>query len=84
VGSGEILHPDQQLEVSMPSVRVRENEYFDAALRRFKRACEKAGILTELRRREFYEKPTQERKRKKAAAIKRHMKRISRDGMRAR
>ena len=45
----------------MPSVRVRENEYFDAALRRFKRACEKAGVLTELRRREFYEKPTQER-----------------------
>jgi small subunit ribosomal protein S21 len=63
----------------MPSVRVRENEYFDAALRRFKRACEKAGVLTELRRREFYEKPTQERKRKKAAAIKRHMKRLSRD-----
>ena len=54
----------------MPSVRVRENEYFDAALRRFKRACEKAGVLTELRRREFYEKPTQERKRKKAAAVK--------------
>jgi len=70
-------------EVWMPSVRVRENEYFDAALRRFKRACEKAGILTELRRREFYEKPTQERKRKKAAAIKRHMKRVSRDGMRS-
>jgi len=66
----------------MPSVRVRENEYFDAALRRFKRACEKAGILTELRRREFYEKPTQERKRKKAPAIKRPRKRISRDGMR--
>ena len=36
----------------MPSVRVKENEYFDAALRRFKRACEKAGVLTELRRRE--------------------------------
>ena len=53
----------------MPSVRIRENEYFDAALRRFKRACEKAGILTELRRREFYEKPTQERKRKKAARV---------------
>ena len=67
----------------MPSVRVRENEYFDAALRRFKRACEKAGILTELRRREFDEKPTQERQRKKAAAIKRHMKRVSRDGMRS-
>jgi small subunit ribosomal protein S21 len=69
----------QVLEVAMPSVRVRENEYFDAALRRFKRACEKAGVLTELRRREFYEKPTQERKRKKAAAVKRHMKRNTRD-----
>ena len=67
----------------MPSVRIRENEYFDAALRRFKRACEKAGVLTELRRREFYEKPTQERKRKKAAAVKRHLKRLSRDGMRS-
>ena len=39
----------------------------------------KAGILTELRRREYYEKPTQERKRKKAAAVKRHLKRISRE-----
>lgn len=67
---------------SMPSVRIRENEYFDAALRRFKRACEKAGVLAELRRREFYEKPTQERKRKKAAAVKRHIKRISRDFVR--
>jgi small subunit ribosomal protein S21 len=67
-------------EVSMPSVRVRENEYFDVALRRFKRACEKAGVLSELRRREFYEKPTQERKRKKAAAVKRHLKRSSRGG----
>jgi small subunit ribosomal protein S21 len=41
------------------------------------RAFEKAGVLTELRRREFYEKPTQERKRKKAAAVKRHLKRNS-------
>ena len=63
----------------MPGVRIRESEHFDAALRRFKRACEKAGVLTELRRREFYEKPTQERKRKKAAAVKRHMKRATRD-----
>ena len=69
--------PYKIFEVSMPSVRIRENEYFDAALRRFKRACEKAGVLTELRRREFYEKPTQERKRKKAAAVKRHLKRNS-------
>ena len=68
-----------QRQCRMPSVRIKENEYFDAALRRFKRACEKAGVLTELRRREFYEKPTQERKRKKAAAVKRHLKRISRE-----
>ena len=55
----------------MPAVRVRETEPFDIALRRFKRTCEKAGIVSELRRREFYEKPTWERKRKKAAAVKR-------------
>ena len=68
----------------MPSIRIKENEYFDAALRRFKRACEKAGVLTELRRREFYEKPTQERKRKRAAAVKRHMKRLARETARRR
>lgn len=63
----------------MPSVRVKENEPFDVALRRFKRSCEKAGVLTEVRRREFYEKPTQERKRKQAAAVKRHAKKVSRE-----
>ena len=55
----------------MPSVKVRENEPFEFALRRFKRTCEKAGVLAETRKREFYEKPTQERKRKAAAAVKR-------------
>jgi small subunit ribosomal protein S21 len=65
--------------VFMPSVKVRENEPFELALRRFKRTCEKAGILAETRKREFYEKPTQERKRKRAAAVKRHMRRLSRD-----
>ena len=69
-------------DLRMPSVRVKENEHFDAALRRFKRACEKAGVMTELRRREFYEKPTQERKRKQAAAVKRHMKKLSRESAR--
>lgn len=64
----------------MPSIRVKDNEIFDIALRRFKRACEKAGIMSELRRREHYEKPTTVRKRKKAAAVKRHMKKTSRDG----
>ncbi len=66
----------------MPSVKVRENEPFDIALRRFKRSCEKAGILSEVRRREYYEKPTQVRKRKQAAAIKRQMKRTLREAMR--
>ncbi len=64
----------------MPIVQLRENEPFDVALRRFKRTCEKAGVLSESRRREFYEKPTQERKRKAAAAVKRHQKKISRGG----
>ncbi len=63
----------------MPTVRVKEGENPEYALRRFKRACEKAGILTELRRREFYEKPTAERKRKQAAAVKRHLKKLSRE-----
>ena len=60
----------------MPTIRVKENEPFDVALRRFKRTIEKAGIITELRAREFYEKPTSERKRKLAAAVKRHYKRV--------
>ncbi|GAB3779931.1 hypothetical protein GCM10028797_02850 [Dyella agri] len=67
------------LGVSMPNVKVRENEPFEIALRRFKRTCEKAGVLAETRKREFYEKPTQERKRKRAAAVKRHLRRLSRD-----
>ncbi|MCK5724136.1 MAG: 30S ribosomal protein S21 [Gammaproteobacteria bacterium] len=63
----------------MPAVRVKENEPFDVALRRFKRSCEKAGVLSEVRRREFYEKPTAVRKREKAAAVKRNLKKTSRD-----
>ena len=63
----------------MPAVKIKENEPFDVALRRFKRSCEKAGVLSEVRRREFYEKPTQERKRKRAAAVKRHLKTLSRE-----
>ena len=63
----------------MPTVHVREDEPFEVALRRFKRTCEKAGVLTEVRRREFYEKPTQDRKRKAAAAVKRHMKKVERE-----
>ena len=63
----------------MPSVKVKEGEPFDVALRRFKRSCEKAGVLADVRKRDFFEKPTQERKRKRAAAVKRHLRRLSRD-----
>lgn len=63
----------------MPTVRVKENEPAELAIRRFKRSCEKAGILTEMRNREFNEKPTTARKRAKAAAVKRHLKRIMRE-----
>ncbi len=63
----------------MPSVKVRENEPFEYALRRFKRSCEKAGVMAETRRREYYEKPTQERKRKAAAAVKRNLRRLARE-----
>jgi small subunit ribosomal protein S21 len=66
----------------MPNVRVRENEPFDIAMRRFKRACEKAGVLAEVHRREFYEKPTQVRKRKAAAAVKRWQKKAARQSLR--
>lgn len=71
------LNPLQVL--LMPSVKLKENEPFDIALRRFKRSCEKAGVLAEVRRREFYEKPTSVRKRKAAAAVKRHAKKVQRE-----
>lgn len=63
----------------MPTVRVRDHEPAEVALRRFKRSCEKAGILSEVRRRETYEKPTTVRKRKKAAAVKRFRKKMLRE-----
>lgn len=63
----------------MPQVKLKEGEPFDVALRRFKRACEKAGVLADVRSKEFFEKPTQVRKRKAAAAVKRHLKKSSKD-----
>jgi small subunit ribosomal protein S21 len=66
----------------MPAVKIKDTEPFDVALRRFKRACEKAGILAEVRSREFYEKPTSVHKRKAAAAVKRQMKKTQRENRR--
>lgn len=65
----------------MPVVRVRDGEPIEVALRRFKRVCEKAGVIADVRRHEFYEKPTAMRKRKAAAARKRHLKKKQRDEM---
>ena len=55
----------------MPGVIAKRNESFEKLMRRFKRAVEKDDIINELRKREFYEKPTSKRKRRKAAAVKR-------------
>ncbi|KPV41013.1 30S ribosomal protein S21 [Thiohalorhabdus denitrificans] len=62
----------------MTAVKVRDNEPFEAALKRFRKSCEKAGVISEARRRERYEKPTEARKRKEAAARKRLLKRLRR------
>tara|TARA_Y100001936_G_C16032069_1_gene646199 strand:- start:820 stop:1032 length:213 start_codon:yes stop_codon:yes gene_type:complete len=60
----------------MTIIKVKENEPFEVAMRRFKRTIEKTGLLTDLRAKEFYEKPTAARKRKLAAAVKRTYKRL--------
>lgn len=58
----------------MSEVRVKENESIDSALRRFKRSCAKAGVISEVRKREHYEKPSVRRKKKSEAARKRKYK----------
>jgi len=63
----------------MSGVRVREGESFESAVRRFKRSCEKAGILSELRKREHYEKPCVRKKKKSMAARKRALKKTRRE-----
>lgn len=62
----------------MPVVKVKDNEPFEVALKRFKKSVEKAGILTELRRREHFDKPSVRRKKKAAAARKRALKKLKR------
>lgn len=57
----------------MPEVRVGENENIESALRRFKKKIQKAGILSEIKRHERYEKPSLKKKRKSEAARKRRV-----------
>lgn len=54
----------------MPGIKLKENESLEIALKRFKKQCEKAGVLSEIRKREHYEKPSVKRKRKLLAAKK--------------
>lgn len=63
----------------MPTIDIPDENAFDVSLRRFKRACEKAGIPTKLRQIEYYEKPTTKRKRKRAAAVKRYAKKMQKE-----
>ena len=58
----------------MPYVRVRENDSFENALKKFKKKCEKEGILSEVKRREHYEKPSVKKKKKALAARKKALK----------
>ncbi len=58
----------------MAEIRVKENESIDSALRRFKRAQQRSGVLTELKKREQYDKPSVKRKKKSEAARKRKYK----------
>lgn len=61
----------------MPIVTVREEESFENAMRRFKRKCEKSGILTELKKRQHYEKPSIKRKRKNIQARKKILRKLA-------
>ena len=65
----------------MAGVRVEPNEPFELALKRFKKEAEKEGILSELKKRQFYEKPSVRRKKKQMAARKRLLKRLKRLGL---
>jgi small subunit ribosomal protein S21 len=67
----------------MPAVRVKQNEPFESAMKRFKKQCEKAGILSEVKKREHYEKPSVKRKRKAMAARKKALKRARMTGPRS-
>jgi len=66
-------------EDSMPLIKVREDESLENALKRFKRKCEKSGILTEIKKRQHYEKPSVKKKRKALAARKKLLKRLAQE-----
>ena len=65
-----LFHRSQEVNWNMAQVIVRENESFESALKRFKRSCARDGVMSELRKREHYEKPSVKRKKKSEAARK--------------
>jgi len=60
----------------MPLVRVRESDSFENALKKFKKQCEREGILSEIKKREHYEKPSERKKKKLLVARKKAYKRM--------
>jgi small subunit ribosomal protein S21 len=64
--------------ISVAMVKVREGESFESAFRRFKKSCEKAGILSEVKKRENFEKPSVRLKKKSISARKRALKKTKR------
>ena len=62
----------------LPGVIVRDNDSFEGAMKKFKKLVEKSGVLSEVRKREFYEKPSVRKKKKHAAALKRLQKKTKR------
>lgn len=67
----------------LPQIDVRSHDDFNMVLRNFKRSCERAGVIAGVRKKEFYEKPTWVRKRKKEAALKRIRRKAMREKNRA-
>ena len=64
----------------MPHIKIREGENFEQALRRFKKSCEKFGVFSEIKKREFYEKPSVYKKKKSLIARRRSLKKFKKYG----
>ena len=75
----EVSKARKRGEDLMPLIKVREDESLENALKRFKRKCEKSGILTEIKKRQHYEKPSVKKKRKALAARKKLLKRLAQE-----
>ena len=67
VPDSHLFHGEGVL-LNLPVISVKEGESFESALRRFKKKCEKAGILADVRKHQHFEKPSEKRKRKENAA----------------